>query len=125
MAPEGTMNNRTVGFLLILAGAAWALWRLRSGSGVNPSPGGGLGAGTGGGGGGLTIGQVGSNFIESNSLADAVAGLVQGIWGDGGGEGYGGSLELKTPDGTLRYKAPVIGNPLITNSKTGKLYFNP
>ena len=114
--------NKPLGWILLAVGA-WLFWRSRStASGSNPSPGGGLGAGPGGG--SLTIGQVGSNFIESNSLADAVKGLVDGIWSNGG-QGYGGSLSIKTPDGTLSYRAPISERPLILNERTGRLLWDP
>ncbi len=77
-----------------------------------------------GGGGGLTVGQIGSNFFESNSLADAVRGLVDGIW-DNQGQGYGGSLLVETPDGSLRYKAPISLRPLIPGYISGRYFLDP
>ncbi len=120
--------NKWLGYLLLTAGALLLL-RSRADS-LGSLLGGGSGAasgseptGGGGGGGGLTVGQIGSNFIESNSLADAVQGLVNGLW-DNGGQGYGGFLTVKTADGNLEYRPPQMNKP-IRLGPAGKYWYDP
>lgn len=120
--------NRWFGYLLLTAGALLLLRArgstasgLLSGlTGDSGMPGAG---GQPGSGGGYTIGNIGSTFVQSNSLADAVKGLVGGIW-DNEGQGYGGFLDIKTPDGSLRYKPPLQLNTLVPGT-AGRLLADP
>lgn len=112
-----------LGYLLLAAGAVLLL-RQRTATAAS-ADGTGVAGELGAAGGGLpvSIGQLGSNLYQSNSLGDAVQGLVQGIW-DNGGEGYGGHLSIKTPDGTLKYSPPNNTLPVL-ESRIGKRLWDP